>query len=50
VVVHDVLLPFACLQGQRADIADAMAAWVRAEAFDKQRQWWDTNSWPRVYL
>lgn len=39
-----------CLQGRRADIADAMAAWVRAEAFDKRQQWWDTNSWPRVYL
>ncbi|WIA40653.1 hypothetical protein OEZ86_013989 [Tetradesmus obliquus] len=34
----------------RADIADAMAAWVQAEAHDKLGQWWDTSSWPRVYL
>lgn len=27
-----------------------MAAWVRAEAFDKLQQWWDTSNWPRVYL
>jgi Ulp1 family protease len=39
-----------CLQGRRRDVADAMADWVRSEAYDKQQQWWDTNSWPRVYL
>eukprot|EP00882_Tetradesmus_deserticola_P012080 GHRQ01012796.1.p1 GENE.GHRQ01012796.1~~GHRQ01012796.1.p1 ORF type:complete len:323 (+),score=78.69 GHRQ01012796.1:384-1352(+) len=38
------------LGGRRTDVADAMAAWVRAEAFDKRQQWWDTDSWPRVHL
>ncbi|KAF6252631.1 hypothetical protein COO60DRAFT_1274199, partial [Scenedesmus sp. NREL 46B-D3] len=35
--------------GRRADIADTMAAWVRAEAFDKLQQWWDTTSWPSAH-
>lgn len=26
-----------------------MAAYVKAEAYDKKQQWWDTDSWPRVF-
>lgn len=31
------------------DIADAMAAYVKAEAYDNRQEWWDTDSWPRLY-
>lgn len=37
------------LQGRRMDIADAMAAYVKAEAFDKLQERWDTDSWPRIF-
>jgi len=36
-------------QERRADIADAMATWVRQEAYDKRQEVWETSSWPRIY-
>ena len=38
-----------CNQGKRRDIADAMALYVRSEAYDKRQEWWDTDSWPREF-